>query len=189
MLGRAGAAPGLRRAALKGPSPWRLCQAACPRSSGGGPIPSPLSDPGGREGNAGFLPDSRRLGAPRPWRAAGIPEQAGEGPATQASSSICCAIHARTRGSWGPGGWPRPSAQAWGCGVGGAAFWRVNTCLARETGTGTQKLTRAAPLPQEPLHSLTHLFLISKTADHKELCIWLGSFKPTFPLYAHSNRM
>ena len=59
----------------------------------------------------------------------------------------------RTRGSWGPGGWPRPSAHAWGCGVGGAAFWRVNTCLARETGTGTQKLTRAAPLPQEPLHS------------------------------------
>lgn len=33
------------------------------------------------------------------------------------------------------------------------------------------------------------LFLINKTADHKELCIWLGSFKPTFPLYAHSNRM
>lgn len=48
---------------------------------------------------------------------------------------------------------PSPVQALGGCGVGSEGFWRVNTCLARETGTRTQKLTRAAPLPQEPLHS------------------------------------
>ena len=78
--------------------------------SNGNPVPpaaqSPARSPtpeGGRETPA-FSPDSRRLGAPRRWCAAGIPEHAGERRETQASSSICCAIYARTRGSQGPGG-------------------------------------------------------------------------------------
>lgn len=104
MLGRAGAAPGLRRAALKGPSPWRLCQAACPRSSGGGPIPSPLSDPGGREGNAGFLPG---LSSPRGSTALarGCDPGAGWGRTGNAGLvfNLLCdpRAHARVMGAWG----------------------------------------------------------------------------------------
>lgn len=114
-MGRAGAAPRAPRSRAGGALPIggsAKRPAPGPPAAAQSPPRSPTPE-GGRETRA-FSPDSRRLGAPRPWRAAGIPEQAGEGRETQASSSICCAMHARTRGSGGPGGWPRPSARAWG---------------------------------------------------------------------------
>ena len=61
----------------------------------------------------------------------------------------------------------------------GKTFQKVSTCFTRMTSTGTQKLTCAALLPQEPLHS-PDLPYCDKTVNHKELCILLGTLNPPF---------
>lgn len=172
MFGLAGAAPRAPRSRAGGALPRRLGQAACAVFSSCCEIPGSLG-PRRRETRASS-PDLSLRGSP----ALACDGDPGVGYGRKGNAGLFFILlcnppaHTQVR---------RPCRMAEGrvcTGRRGKNFRKMSTCFIRMTGTGTQKRTCAA-LPQEPLHS-PDLPYCDKTVNHKELCIFLGTFNPPF---------